>query len=203
MEVRVRALAVLLLLCAACVAAPAQASSSIRCGSKLVSEGMLAAEVLAICGEPDFRDVWAPPGAYGYGYLAPTEEWTYNLGSSQLLRVLRFRNGRLDRIQTEGYGFTPQGRGGCSPTDIRRDMSKYRLVELCGEPLTRYADYIFYSEPQQDDWRPDLRDYYNSYTPVYREEWTYNFGSSQLLRLVILENGRVTDVRTGRRGFNP
>ncbi len=182
---------------------PARAGASIRCGSKLVSEGMLSAELLAICGEPDFRDVWAPPGGTVPGYVAPTEEWTYNLGSSQLLRVLRIRNGRIDRISTEGYGFAPRGRPTCSAGDITVGDSKYRLLERCGEPLTRTADYVLYSEPRHNRrYRSDLRDYGNSGAPVFREEWIYNFGANKLMRIVRLENGRVTDVETGRRGFD-
>ncbi len=191
------------LLVLALLPAPAQAGASIRCGSKLVSEGMLSAELLAICGEPAFRDIWAPPGGTVLGYVAPTEEWTYNLGSSQLLRVLRIRNGRIDRISTEGYGFAPGGRSNCGAGDITVGDSKYRLLERCGEPLTKTADYVLHSQPRHDRrYRSDLRGYGNSGAPVFREEWIYNLGSNKLMRIVRLENGRVTDVETGRRGFD-
>jgi len=196
--------AAVLLLASIGLSTPAQGSSSIRCGSKLVSEGTLAAEVLAICGEPDLRDVWAPPGGYGSGYIAPTEQWTYNFGSSKLLRVLLIRNGRVDRIGTEGYGFPTPTRKRCGQTDILPGMTKYRLLMRCGEPLTRVADYVFYPEPRHPyDLHPDLRDLHNAVSPVYREEWTYNFGSNKLLRIVILENGVVVDVDSGSRGFDP
>ncbi len=197
-----RPLAVLLCGAGALAPALALAAGSIRCGARLVSEGMPAAEVLAICGEPDLRDVWGPPYGLRPGYLAPTEEWTYNFGSNQLLRVLRLRNGRVERIDSEGYGFAPQHTDGCSLTEIRRGMSKYRLLQRCGAPLTRMADYVFYPQPPLSR-HPDLREGYSTVTPVYREQWTYNFGARRLQRLVILENGRVADVDTGRRGFDP
>jgi hypothetical protein len=192
-------------LLAALLAPPAaEASGSMRCGSRLLSEGMLAAEALAICGEPDFRDVWPAPAPYGYGALGQIEEWVYNRGSSQLLRVLRVRNGRVERIVTEGYGFALPQQGSCGQTDIVPGMSKYRLLARCGEPIARITDYVLYPEPRHGHYgHPNLREYYNTVSPVYREEWTYNFGSSRLLRIVTLENGRVTDVRSGRRGFNP
>jgi hypothetical protein len=38
---------------------------------------------------------------------------------------------------------------------------------------------------------------------VHRKEWVYDFGSSYFLRNVILENGKVTYVENGDRGFNP
>lgn len=184
--------------------APALAGPSIRCGSRLVSEGMYSAELLAICGEPDFRDVWTAPGGNVPGYAAPIEEWTYNLGSSQLLRVVRIRHGKVERIATEGYGFTKSARPSCNVGDITIGDSKYRVLQRCGEPLTKTADYVVISEPRYERrrHRSNLRDYGDSGAPVFREEWVYNFGSNQLMRIVRLENGRVTDVETGRRGFD-
>lgn len=194
----VRTSIAVLLLALIGVSTPAQGTSSLRCDSKVVSAGMLAAEVLAVCGEPDLRDVWAVPGAYGYG--APTEQWTYNFGASQLLRVLLIRNGRAEIIDSAGYGFpTPRDRR-CSPNDIQPALSKYWLLTHCGEPLTRVADYVFYSEPRHP--RPGLPKFHGAVSPVYREEWTYNFGSSNLLRLVTLENGLVVEVQLGNRGFD-
>src|SRR3546814_8720482 len=92
---------------------------------------MTAAEGLSVCGEPGYRDVWAQPGGYGGGYLGNVEEWTYNFGSSQLLRVMRFRQGRLQRIDTDGYGFADDGPGDCSQRGNTGGMSKYRLIAQC------------------------------------------------------------------------
>lgn len=194
----------LLLAALALLPAPAIAGPSIRCGSKLVSEGMYSAELLAICGEPDFRDQWTAPGGNIPGYAAPIEEWTYNLGSSQLLRIVRIRNGTVERIATEGYGFAKGARRSCNAGDITIGDSKYRVLQRCGEPLTKTADYVVISEPRRERRRhhSDLRDYGNSGAPVFREEWVYNLGSNQLMRIVRLENGRVADVETGRRGFD-
>ncbi|MDD3763836.1 MAG: DUF2845 domain-containing protein [Nevskiales bacterium] len=192
------------LLAAALLVATTADAASLRCGSRLVSEHMLAAEVIAACGQPDLRDVWVSARNGDAGFLGEIEEWTYNFGSSRLLRLLRFRNGRLEAIDAEGYGFAEGAAGRCGPADIHPGMSKYRLLARCGEPLTRVADMLFY--PQQHGLgrhhplAPHLR---GEVVPVMREEWTYNFGANQLLRIVILENGRVSDVGTGRRGFNP
>lgn len=198
----VRCSIALLLLALLGVSTSAPGASSIRCDSKVVSEGMLAAEVLAVCGEPDLRDVWGHPGAYGYP--GPTEQWTYNLGSSQLLRVLLIRRGRVEQIGSAGYGFPTPSHVHCDPTDIQQGVSKYWLLTHCGEPLTQVADYVFYSEPRHPRaGRRNPRPLDGAVSPVYREEWTYNFGSGKLQRLVTLENGRVVDVQVGRRGFNP
>jgi hypothetical protein len=120
----VRYLKVLLsatLLCGALAALPALAEDSMRCGSKLVSIGDGKDKVRALCGEPSdvsFNGVIrrAPRYEYGYGYgryefygpgvvELPVEVWTYNFGSSKLLRKLRFVGDELEDIRTDGYGY--------------------------------------------------------------------------------------------------
>ncbi|NGY06037.1 DUF2845 domain-containing protein [Solimonas terrae] len=189
------ALCVLLLL----LPLPSRAADSMRCGSRIASVGMTAAELLAVCGDPSYRDVWAQPGGYGGGYLGNVEEWTYNFGSSQLLRVLRFRQGRLLSIDDDGYGFATDGPGDCSQSGIVRGMSKYRLLMQCGDPVTKVAD-VVQAPVDRYDRGYDLRRSYNSWEIVYREEWVYNFGRGRLMRIVHLDNARVTDVEFGDRG---
>lgn len=185
--------------------AVAEASGSLRCGSRLVSTGDSAASLIGTCGEPDLRDAWSPGGAYGPGALAGVEQWTYNFGSGQLLRVIQLRQGRIERIEAEGYGFPVQTPRDCSAVAaIAPGMSKYRLLSRCGAPLTRVADHrLIHPSPRYaGDPHFQLRHRTDVLVPVYREEWTYNFGSSKLLRIVILDNGSVSDVRTGERGFD-
>lgn len=179
---------------------PSRAVDTVRCGSRLASVGMTAAEVLGVCGNPSYRDVWAQPGQYGGGWLGNIEEWSYNLGSSQLLRVFRFRNGRLQQIDTDGYGFADDGAGDCAQSGIARGMSKYRLLAQCGEPVTKVSD-VVQAPVDAYDRVYDPRRNYNSWQTVYREEWVFNFGPNRLMRIVHLDNARVTDVEFGERGF--
>jgi hypothetical protein len=102
-------------------AARARAEDSMRCGSKLVTISDGKDKVRALCGEPSsisFQGVIrrAPRYEYGYGYSRydyygpgvidmPVEVWTYNFGSSKLLRKLRFVGDELDDIRTDGYGY--------------------------------------------------------------------------------------------------
>ena len=102
-------------------AAPARAEDSMRCGSKLVTVSDGKDKVRALCGEPSsvsFQGMIrrAPRYEYGYGYNRydyygpgviemPVEVWTYNFGSSKLLRKLRFVGDELDEIRTDGYGY--------------------------------------------------------------------------------------------------
>ena len=97
----------------------AQADDSLRCGSRLVSTGDGKDKVRTLCGEPTSvsfagtvrRGGYDPYGPYGYTYFdppwveVPVEWWTYNLGSSKLLRKLRFVGDELVEIKTEGYGY--------------------------------------------------------------------------------------------------
>jgi hypothetical protein len=102
-------------------AATSFAEDSMRCGSKLVTRGDGKDKVLALCGEPTSVSLHgmvrrAPRYDYGFGYNRyeyygpgwidlPVEIWTYNFGSSKLLRKLRFVGDELDDIDTAGYGY--------------------------------------------------------------------------------------------------
>lgn len=183
----------------------AEASGSMRCGSRIVDEEDLAAELLAACGEPSFRDrflLQVPNGSY----VADTEVWTYDFGPQQLLRLVTLRNGQISNIDTDGYGFAANTTRRCEPRRVVEGLSKYRLVSLCGEPVTKRSENALkplFARPEiyRRDGGPYA--YRNQYfTPVYREEWVYNFGSRTPMRRVTLEDGRVTNVESIDSGFD-
>src|SRR5690349_2436187 len=98
----------------AALAPPAWAGDTLRCGSRVVSTEDLAAEVLAACGEPEYRDRWlAPPH-----YASDEEQWYYNFGANRLVQILRFRHGQLVSIEADGYGFDDPPSDHCAPMDI-------------------------------------------------------------------------------------
>jgi hypothetical protein len=87
---------------------------ALRCGNDLVSPGDRMFEVLQLCGEPDYREVRDDKRFFRIfrdGRFieileeVEVEEWTYNLGPYQFIRILRFENGRLVEIETGDYGF--------------------------------------------------------------------------------------------------
>jgi hypothetical protein len=102
-------------------ASTARPEDSMRCGSRLVSTGDGKDKVRALCGEPTAIALQGvirrtPRYEYGYGISRytyygpgfvdmPVEIWTYNFGSSKLLRKLRFVGDELDDITTDGYGY--------------------------------------------------------------------------------------------------
>jgi hypothetical protein len=118
-----KSITALALLAVAAILSPqaATADDNMRCGSRLVSTGDGKDKVRTLCGEPSditFQGVIrrAPRREYGYGinryeYYGPgvidmpVEIWTYNQGSSKLLRKLRFVGDELDQITTDGYGY--------------------------------------------------------------------------------------------------
>ena len=101
--------------------ATVRADESLRCGSKLISVNDGKDKVRTLCGEPtsvSFEGVIrrAPRYQYGYGLSRyeysgpgvvemPVELWTYNFGTSKLLRKLRFVGDALEEIRTDGYGY--------------------------------------------------------------------------------------------------
>jgi hypothetical protein len=110
-----------------CIFGSVGAASAFRCGTQLVSEGDTRAEVIQKCGDPTFVDSWEEEliqrdyGVRDYDprtgrYQGSREPflvkvqvkidlWTYNLGSTQFTRYLRFENGILKEITTGAKGY--------------------------------------------------------------------------------------------------
>jgi hypothetical protein len=102
-----------------------ESSFAFRCGAKLITVGDRKAEVVSKCGPPDWQDSWQeqriervfvkPHSFKGpfSGTRVPIatvvqvtiDEWTYNLGPSYFIRILRFENNILKDIETGDYGF--------------------------------------------------------------------------------------------------
>lgn len=204
-------IAAILLTLACAVWMPAAAAGSMRCEGRIIQEGALAAEVLGACGEPVYRDPWTLQSPHTHLLVVDTEEWYYNFGSSQLLRLVKIRNGKVVDIDSDGYGYNDPPRPPCDPLDIVPGLSKFRLILRCGDPVTRKSQSVLAplnprggTDPFYGSVDPGADRYpYNGYlVPVFREEWVYNFGSRYLMRIVTLEDGRVSDVQNGNRGFD-
>lgn len=102
---RARSLTALGLLALALVPALA-IGQSMRCGSKLITEGTSQAKVAALCGQP--VQVVHPPAYFGVapGVSDVEEEiWVYNFGPNRFMQRIRFRNGVVAGIGSVGYGY--------------------------------------------------------------------------------------------------
>ena len=98
---------------AALLAANAASADSMRCGSKLLSDGDPSDKVMALCGPPaavERREILRPWG-YNRGitvhstYEVSVELWTYNFGPNKLMYRLRFEDGLLVDIDTLSHGY--------------------------------------------------------------------------------------------------
>jgi hypothetical protein len=93
------------------------AADSLRCGTKVITDGDAAVEVTALCGPPDSvtrSEVWRRPVLWRYGrpyYLSheplpvAVEFWTYNFGPHKLMRRVRIEDGIVTDIETLGHGY--------------------------------------------------------------------------------------------------
>ena len=97
------------------LAAPPARADSMRCGSRLVSDGDSIEKVRQLCGEPASKSrTWIirqPRFVLGGNeFVFPGEEdvpvdyWTYDFGHNKLMRRLRFIAGELKSIETLEYG---------------------------------------------------------------------------------------------------
>ncbi|HKU17369.1 MAG TPA: DUF2845 domain-containing protein [Steroidobacteraceae bacterium] len=114
------------------LALPASADG-MRCGSKLLTNGDPRAKVRQFCGEPtdiQTRQILRRPYytfggrvlSYGDGYVeVPVEIWTYNFGPYKLMRQVKFVDGRIDEIETLGYGYHDTPSSTADTADERRD----------------------------------------------------------------------------------
>ena len=105
-----------LLICGLLLPAAAGADS-LRCGTRLITDGDSAAKVRALCGEPSeisTTSILRRPVVWRYGRpwyasddLVPVvvEYWTYNLGTQKLMRRLRIEGGLVVEIETLGHGY--------------------------------------------------------------------------------------------------
>jgi hypothetical protein len=96
------------------VTAAAPAHASFRCGSRIITRGDHADKILRYCGEPvavttrlKERPYYMRTGIVLRGVLEEVvvEEWTYNLGPRQLMRVVRLEDGYVEDIRHLGYGY--------------------------------------------------------------------------------------------------
>lgn len=102
-----------------------QPAHALRCGTRLVKDGMLESHVIEICGAPVSRlelgyvlrpyILKRPAGNFGthgtkrvyggYHQQLPVTELVFNFGPRKLMRIMRFEGSRLTSIETAGYGY--------------------------------------------------------------------------------------------------
>ncbi len=106
------------------------AAWALRCGNRLVKEGMHESQVIALCGDPiSTRQlgyvlrpyiIRQPVGISvahgtrhtygGYHQVLDIKEMLFNFGPHRLMRLVRFEGGRMTDIRTAGYGHREQNK---------------------------------------------------------------------------------------------
>ncbi|WP_328187581.1 DUF2845 domain-containing protein [Marinobacter sp. OP 3.4] len=165
------------------LALPLFASASVRCGASLVDIGDWPVEVEESCGEPDYIATYPSATIPGVGVVEEMEHWYYNRGPRHFVRRFEFRNGKLQREDTLGYGFAGDSPGPCTPAAIDEGTSEFEVVARCGEPLSSRVEWSTLSGSYRQAGTVQ------GLVPI--QEWLYEFGRNQFRRVVVLKNGRV------------
>lgn len=169
----------------------AYGADAMRCGAHLVGPGDRMFEVRELCGEPDIKVVLVSALTLTHGLLPYEEEWQYNFGPQQLMRFVRFRNGRLTGVETGPYGFK-QPAERCRPLELTEGMSTLELLARCGEPALierRIAEHEYRVSP--------IGPFYPAGTAL--EDWIYEFTGNYFKRIATVIDGRVIRVENTRR----
>jgi hypothetical protein len=199
---------------AALAPSAAGAADGMSCPGGVISVGDSRLDLLGKCGPPALVESrpaqvseWVGDRVQGASRTVTItlETWTYDLGSSRLVRYVKLEAGRVANVRTGGYGHAPAAgpigsavpRAPCEPASIRAGDSTYDLLSLCGEPVFRDL-----REEQIAVAEGDGRWVAGVSTVVLKETWTYDFGPRALVRFVHVRDGRVTGVRTGGYGYS-
>ncbi len=172
---------------------------ALRCDGALVSVGETKLEVQKKCGKPTWQDRWVeettklPDTDFEYRISRLNERWIYNFGPTQFLQIVTFRDSRVSNIETGGRGFLmPLGKHKCDLNVFSLGTSSAEIALQCGEP----------------DWKERRFETVTGRVPGGREavtvsidEWTYDLGANQFIRILTFRNGDLIDIRTGGRGF--
>lgn len=85
-------------------------ADTMRCGDKLIVTGDSTSKVLLTCGEPFLKESLSteeeklkdntPQGSKTTAVEVLVEKWTYTPGEGKFIKVLIFRDGLLDEIET-------------------------------------------------------------------------------------------------------
>jgi hypothetical protein len=177
-------------------------AATLDCAGGIISDGNTRADVLAKCGEPDWKDSHDEEfierfdrGARRKIFVA-VEEWTYNFGPTQFTRIVTLKNGRVTDIRTGKYGYSKDAKPAqreCSEQIVSVGDRTSDVIVKCGEPA--------WKDIRQEEFRENIDNGQARKTFVTIEEWTYNLGPNRFVRIFTFRNGKLVDIRTGGYGY--
>ena len=164
------------------MSAPAHADDNLQCPNGIVARGFSSEQLIGACGLPTLKEtITASPLGASYD-----EEWYYNFGPRQLLRIVRLRQGKITGIEDDGYGFQNLPKLSCDFYSLKEGLSKLRLILACNKPSRRETLVVYRSRGLN---LPD-----SALQPILRERWHYDSVAGERVRTVTLENGRIFHV---------
>ncbi len=197
-----RTVILLLFLASTAVISPALGqAASLSCKGGIISTGDRSLDVLAKCGPPDSKESHDEEVSEKLDETAKqkvfitVEEWTYNFGPTQLMRIIVLKNGVVADIRTGNYGYTKPAETApreCSEQIISIGDSKTDVLAKCGAPALKNSHVEEFKEKTDDTERSVF---------VTVEEWTYNLGPNRLTRILTFRNSKLTDIKTGGYGY--
>ena len=159
-------------------------------------------DLLMKCGEPDAKEshdeeiVDRFADNTKHKLFVKVEEWTYNFGPTQFMRIVVLKNGKVSYIKTGKYGYSIESkpaRQDCSEQVVSVGDSKADVLSKCGEPT--WKD----SRQEEIKQRLDSGQIRNVFVTV--EEWTYNLGPNRFVRILTFRNSKLVDIKTGGYGY--
>ena len=176
-------------------------AATLNCPGGIISAGDRSIDVLAKCGRPDSKESHREELSQMLGdnvkqkTSVTVEEWTYNFGPIQFMRIVVLKNGVVDDVRTGTYGYpakTESAPRDCSGQIVSVGDSKFDVLAKCGEPTTKDTRVEEFKEKLDDTERKVF---------ITVEEWTYNLGPNRLMRILTFRNSKLTDIRTGGYGY--
>ncbi len=177
------------------------AASSFRCNGRVVSEGDAKYDVLMRCQQPYLSDTTekeiikkVTPSEWRK-YQVKRENWLYNYGPSNLMRLMVFENEKLMEIRSLGYGYMDG--------DIGRyagDSSKLTIGMTSVEVLMHWGRPSYRSDRNEERIiKVDDNNYMKTYVTV--SDWIYNLGQNRLTKTLVFEAGELVEVKDGNYGM--
>jgi hypothetical protein len=178
-------------------------AGTINCNGGIVSVGDSRVNLVIKCGEPDWKDSHEEEIIKRFNNkskrkkIITKEEWTYNFGPSQFMRIITIKNGKVADIRTGGYGSRkaekPQPHE-FSDRIVSIGESSGEVIAKWGEPAARNT--------RQEKLKERLSDGKFRTITITIDEWTYNLGPNRFMRILTFKNGKLTDINTGGYGYD-
>lgn len=176
-----------------------QNAYAFRCGNDLVKMGDNKITVVNKCGKPDWIDRWSediidfPDSGFEHRVIRINERWVYNPGPRKFIRIITFNGSTVATLETGGHGFTPSlSKARCDFDIFAIGTNAGEVAARCGEPDAQDQRYVTLTQKIPGGRRQ---------VSVTVDEWTFNLGPTQFIRVLTFRNNNLIKISTGEKGF--